>query len=105
LWHYWSHLHCTGLPDDSVKLRKICEIDSTDWDECMALIFDNDKFFKQDSNLLWRQKRSDEEWNKANSIMNKRHIASMMGVNARRQLGQLPPPKSKKRTSGLTVGS
>jgi len=62
LTHYWFHLKCKGLPDDSEKLRKICETDKDDWDEVCGLVFDNDEFFRQDSSGLWRQKKADKEW-------------------------------------------
>ncbi len=81
--HYWFHLGCEGLPDDTEKLRRICECDRGDWEEVLILVFDNDKFFKQDSSGKWRQKRSDEEWNRSVKLMNKRKAASLAGVKAR----------------------
>jgi len=83
LTYYWFHMKCEGLKDDSESLRKICELDKDEWAECCELIFDNDKFFKQDSSGLWRQKRADKEY--AFCITRTKHLraASLAGNKAR----------------------
>ena len=96
LSHYWFHLHCAGLRDDAEFLRRVCEREKDDWDTCMELVFDNNKFFKLDLRSgLWRQKRADEEWARCLAKIDRQKSVSMAGVNARRKLGQLPPPKKK----------
>ncbi len=82
LTHYWFHLHCAGLPDDSDKLRRICECDKADWDEVCGLVFDNDKFFKQDANGLWRQKRADKEWKFCEEKTKANKLRAVNGANA-----------------------
>lgn len=93
LTHYWFHLGCVGLPDDSEKLRRICQVDKADWQECMELIFDNDRFFKQDESGMWKQKRADKEWQYCIDKMKTSHERAMLGVKARRKNGSLPPLK------------
>jgi len=80
LTHYWFHLHCAGLPDDTEKLRLICERDKADWSDCCTLIFDNDKFFKLDSRSgLWKQKRADEVWAYCDGVMKKNKARAVAG--------------------------
>lgn len=96
LTHYWFHLECKGLKDDAESLRKICELDKDEWEVCVELIFDNDKFFKQDAKGLWRQKKADEVWAEAQKRMSNIKKASAAGVAKRRAIGQIPPPNRKK---------
>jgi uncharacterized protein YdaU (DUF1376 family) len=67
IWHYWRETHCRGLPDDQEQLRRICAVDKDEWPSVCAVVFDNDKFFTQDSEGIWHQKRAEEEWKKAKS--------------------------------------
>ena len=83
LTHYWFHLHCAGLPDDSEKLRRICVREKDEWSECMELIFDNEKFFKQASSGLWHQKREDEEWRRCQLSIKQAAARSKAGNMAR----------------------
>lgn len=83
IWYYWSHTHCAGLKDDQNFLRRICRIEQSDWEEVMCVIFDNDQFFKLDNSGLWRQKRADELWKKAEHEYNRNRLAGLAGAKAR----------------------
>ena len=65
IWHYWSHYHCEGLPDNEEMLRRLCHCDREDWNTVRDVIFDNEQFFTQDANGLWHQKRASDEWQKS----------------------------------------
>ena len=65
---YYHQIHATGIKDDERFLRGLCnasEKSDEDWQEIRDAIFDNDRFFCQDGNGLWHQKRASEEWRKA----------------------------------------
>jgi len=57
IWYYWNHNHCKGLENDSEFLRKVCEIDQSDWEKSMPVIFGSE-FFTLDSDNLWQQYRT-----------------------------------------------
>ena len=90
LWHYWSHTHAEGLPDDDDQLWRLCGCEMQNWARTKGLIFDNDKFFRLE-NGRWHQKRAKEEYQAALDDYNEKLTASRLGVEARRRLGQLPP--------------
>ncbi len=71
IWHYWSHNHCKGLRNDSEVLRRICEIDKSEWESAQAIIFDNDHFFAIGEDGLWHQKRASILWNASKEIYDK----------------------------------
>jgi len=59
-WHYWSHTHCEGLPDDDSLLQELSQVQLPDvWRRVKQLVFDNDKFFVLDGGK-WHQKRCRE---------------------------------------------
>jgi len=62
IWHYWKHTHCKGLKNDSELLRRICEVEKSEWPELYEIIFDNEKFFTLDADGLWHQKRAALQW-------------------------------------------
>jgi uncharacterized protein YdaU (DUF1376 family) len=62
IWYYWHQNHTRGLKHDDLFLRKICEIDESQWSEFRDAIFDNDKFFVLDGDALWQQGRAQKEW-------------------------------------------
>lgn len=71
LWHNWNHLSCAGLKDDDDYLRKIAQVDSADWPDVRAVLFDNDKgFILLDD--VWHQKRQDDIWNKSKELYDKK---------------------------------
>lgn len=65
IWHYWHHTHCKGLLDDEEFLRRLCRVEREDWDHVKGVLFDNNKFFTQDADFMWHQKRAEEEWRKS----------------------------------------
>ena len=81
--HYYHHNHCVGLKDDSEFLRKLCRVDKAEWGEVCAIIFDNDRFFTQDANGLWQQKRAQEEWLKSVEHYDKAIKRAKLGAKAR----------------------
>lgn len=62
LTYYWGHNHCDGLQDNSEFLRKVCRIESHQWEDACKIIFDNDKFFTLGEDQKWHQKRAKKEW-------------------------------------------
>jgi hypothetical protein len=74
IWYYWHHNHCRGLKNDDYYLRGICECELIHWEEVRNMVFDNQDFFTLDESGLWRQKRTDVEWefaqNRYNRAMN-----------------------------------
>lgn len=62
IWHYRSHTHCKGLPNDEKYLQRVCRIDNDDWGYAFSIIFDNDHFFCMDENGMWHQKRAEEDY-------------------------------------------
>lgn len=83
LTYYWFHNHCKGLRDDSNFLRSVCERSELDWDICCSHIFDNQDFFKQDSNGMWQQKRAKEDWTNVMKGYEKKRDAGALGAKAR----------------------
>lgn len=65
IWYYWHQNHCKGLRDDDEFLRRLCRVEKDQWERVRAIIFDNEKFFTQDAEFLWHQKRAEEEWRKS----------------------------------------
>lgn len=89
LWHYWSHTHCSGLPNDDVLLRELCSCDLQDWVRVKGLIFDDDRFFVlQDGK--WHQMRCQEEYKKAGGISESRSESGKKGAAARWQTDGKP---------------
>ena len=88
LWHYWSHTHCSGLPNDDVLLE-LCSCDLQDWVRVKGLIFDDDRFFVlQDGK--WHQMRCQEEYKKAGGISESRSESGKKGAAARWQTDGKP---------------
>lgn len=65
IWNYWHHNHCRGLEDNDDSLRRICRVDKEDWESVRSRVFDNEKFFMQDAEGRWHQKRAEDLWNDA----------------------------------------
>jgi len=84
LWHYWSHTHCSGLPNDDVLLRELCACELPEWVRIKGLIFDNDKFFVLQGGK-WHQLRCREEYKKAGGISESRSESGKKGAIARWQ--------------------
>lgn len=61
IWHYRSHTHCAGLPDDDDFLRRICECDPQEWQRVKGRIFDNGRFFKLIDGK-WHQNRAARDY-------------------------------------------
>lgn len=75
LWHYWNHLHCSGVPDDDEYMRKICHCDQTVWLRTKGIIFDNERFFKLEDGK-WHQGRMKKERDKTISAYNAKVAAA-----------------------------
>lgn len=84
VWHYWSDNHCQGLEDNEESLRDICEIrKDEEWEIARDTIFDNGKFFAQDANGRWHQKRAAKEWATSSEKYEKQVAKSKLGAVAR----------------------
>lgn len=55
LWHYWSHTHCAGLPDDDDYLRRVCRCQAQEWARTKGMLFDNEGPFFQQQQGRWHQ--------------------------------------------------
>ena len=47
-YHFWE---CAGLPDDPECLRRVCSVDTHDWERVRGVIFDDDRFFRLEGGL------------------------------------------------------
>jgi uncharacterized protein YdaU (DUF1376 family) len=81
--YYYHHNHCRGLPDDNEFLRKLCRCDKSDWEYVRGTIFNNDRFFTQDRDGLWHQKRTEQEWNKSKEKYEKAVTRAKAGARGR----------------------
>lgn len=63
--YQYHHNHGKSLKDDDEFLRRICRTEKSEWHEVRDVIFSNDKFFIQDEDGDWYQKRVLEEWQNA----------------------------------------
>jgi uncharacterized protein YdaU (DUF1376 family) len=79
LWYYWNHNHCKGMEDDDDTLRRIARRDKDEWPAIRSILFDNNKYFCQNEDGLWTQKRADEEW----AISKSKYEAAVNGGKAR----------------------
>jgi uncharacterized protein YdaU (DUF1376 family) len=91
LGHYWQVNHCAGLIDDQEFLQGLCRVPDDKWERVGAIVFGG--FFKKRDGL-WRQKRADKEWAKANHIFESRR-AGGVAASAKRWGPKLPPRRKK----------
>jgi uncharacterized protein YdaU (DUF1376 family) len=89
LWHYWSHSHCEGLPDDSDYLKRICRCKDTEWCKTKGVIFG--VFFVLEKGV-WHQGRARELYADAQESYRKILNASQLGVKARIGQPSVQPP-------------
>jgi len=71
IWHYRSHTHCKGLPNDEKYLQRICRSSDSEWAYAFSVIFDNEHFFCMDENGMWHQKRAEEDYKEDTENYNK----------------------------------
>jgi uncharacterized protein YdaU (DUF1376 family) len=81
LWFYWSHTHCTGIPNDEQGLRELLKCDLGKWARVKGLIFDNDKFFCLDCGK-WHQKRCLKTYLKTMETIQKKQAQTEAARNA-----------------------
>jgi len=80
IWHYWKHNHCKGFVHDDAALLKLCRNNQ----QAKDIIFQNGgPFFSQDEEFLWRQKRTDEIWEKVSSIYERNVLGGQMTAKKR----------------------
>lgn len=90
---YWAN--GGPLPNDDCSLKQISRCPDAEWARTKGIM---ERFFDV-SNGCWKHKRIDEELEKSK----KRVAIAMMGVEARRQTGSLPPKKQPEQSDKPTV--
>lgn len=100
LWHYWSHLHCSGLPNDDAYLRTLCGASLPNWARVKGVIFDNNMFFCLIDGK-WHQKRAREEYSEAKRV----YEAKVKGGETRQKQLSSTPDRTADRTPSTSPPS
>lgn len=80
--HYWTHCGCSGLDNDDTFLRRLCRIESDQWEYARPIIFG--RLFKLDTKSnVWHQKRAKEEWEKSVRLYERRYQQTKAATEAR----------------------
>lgn len=72
LWHYWSHTHCTGLPEDDEYLRRVCRCQTQEWARTKGLLFDSDGPFFRLQQGRWHQSNAANRYLEAHETYQRR---------------------------------
>lgn len=55
LWHYWSHTHCTGIPNNDAYLKRISDCENDHWEEVKQALFSENGLFSLEEDGKWHQ--------------------------------------------------